>query len=110
MLEDINTYLALSFTDIDRGIWIYNDNTMDTLIHGKGHKEIIYTCHFPNVNDIKVKLETSVRDEDGNMLAFSDSTQTPVILQNRVDIDQDDKSEMDSATGLLRRNGEWTIQ
>ncbi|EHJ57012.1 hypothetical protein HMPREF9318_00677 [Streptococcus urinalis FB127-CNA-2] len=110
VLEDINTYLALSFTDIDRGIWIYNDNTMDTLIHGKGHKEIIYSCHFPNVNDIKVKLETSVRDEDGNMLAFSDSTQTPVILQNRVDIDQDDKSEMDSATGLLRRNGEWTIQ
>ena len=27
--EDIETYIAFSLTDIDRGIWIYNDNSMD---------------------------------------------------------------------------------
>ena len=110
VLEDIKTYIALSLTDIDRNIWIYNDNSMDQMMEGKGHKKVHYTCSLPNVNDLKMKLEVTVRDEDGQMLAFSDATQTPIIFVNRNDIAPDDKSALDSASGLIQRNGSWTIE
>ena len=105
--EDIQTYIALSLTDIDRNIWIYNDNSMNQLMTGAGHKRVHYTCSLPTVNDLK--LEVTVRDAEGQMLAFSDATQTPLIFINRDDIDLDDKSAMDSASGLIQRNGTWSI-
>lgn len=107
--EDIQTYIALSLTDIDRNIWIYNDNSMDRLMSGGGHKTVYYTCSLSTVNDLKMKLEVTVRDAEGQMLAFSDATQTPLIFINRDDIDLDDKSAMDSASGLIQRNGTWSI-
>ena len=110
VLEDIKTYIALSLTDIDRNIWIYNDNSMDQMLEGRGHKKVHYTCSLPNVNDLKMKLEVTVRDEDGQMLAFSDATQTPIIFVNRNDIAPDDKSALDSASGLIQRNGNWTME
>lgn len=107
--EDIQTYIALSLTDIDRNIWIYNDNSMDQLMSGSGHKTVHYTCSLPTVNDLKMKLEVTVRDEEGQMLAFSDATQTPLIFINRDDIALDDKSAMDAASGLIQRNGTWSM-
>lgn len=109
VLEEIKTYIALSLTDIDRNIWIYNDNSMDEMMSGKGHKTVYYTCSLPNINDLKIKLEVTVRDQDGQMLAFSDATQTPIIFVNRNDIAPDDKSALDSASGLIQRNGNWTM-
>ena len=76
---------------------------------GAGHKRVHYTCALPTVNDLKMKLEVTVRDAEGQMLAFSDATQTPLIFINRDDIDLDDKSAMDSASGLIQRNGTWSI-
>ena len=107
--EDIRTYIALSLTDIDRNIWIYNDNSMNQLMSGAGQKTVHYTCSLPTVNDLKMKLEVTVRDEEGQMLAFSDATQTPLIFINRDDIALDDKSAMDSASGLIQRNGTWSM-
>lgn len=107
--EDIQTYIALSLTDIDRNIWIYNDNSMYQLMSGAGHKTVHYTCSLPTVNDLKMKLEVTVRDAEGQMLAFSDATQTPLIFINRDDIDLDDKSAMDAASGLIQRNGTWSM-
>lgn len=107
--EDIQTYIALSLTDIDRNIWIYNDNSMDQLLSGAGHKTVHYTCSLPTVNDLKMKLEVTVRDAEGQMLAFSDATQTPLIFINRDDIALDDKSAMDAASGLIQRNGTWSM-
>ena len=107
--EDIQTYIALSLTDIDRNIWIYNDNSMDQLMSGAGHKMVHYTCSLPTVNDLKMKLEVTVRDAEGQMLAFSDATQTPLIFINRDDIALDDKSAMDAASGLIQRNGTWSM-
>ena len=109
VLEDIQTYIALSLTDIDRNIGIYNDNSMDQLMSGAGHKTVHYTCSLPAVNDLKMKLEVTVRDAEGQMLAFSDATQTPLIFINRDDIALDDKSAMDAASGLIQRNGTWSM-
>ncbi|HFI0404534.1 TPA: ABC transporter ATP-binding protein [Streptococcus suis] len=110
VLQDIETYMALSLTDIDRNIWIYNDNSMNQLQSGKGKKVVHYSCSLPNVNDLKLKLEVTVRDKDGKMLAFSDATQTPIIMVNRTDIAPDDVSALDSASGLIQRNGNWTFE
>jgi ABC-2 type transport system ATP-binding protein len=44
------------------------------------------------------------------MIAFADSDNSPIILLNRNDIEDDDKSAKDSATGMVQRNGKWEIQ
>lgn len=109
VLEDLETYVAFSMTDIDRNIWIYNDNSRDEKTKGKGRKQLTYRCHLNGVNSLKLKLEVSVRDEKGKMLAYANASNTHIILVNRNDLALDDKSGRDSATGLLRRNGMWEI-
>lgn len=108
--EDIETYIAFSITDIDRGIWIYNDNSLDNKTSGSGRKILTYKCSLAHLNDIKLKLQVSIRDNDDQMIAFADSANSPVILLNRTDIEDDDKSARDSATGMVQRNGKWEIQ
>lgn len=107
VLEDLKTYIAISLTDIDRNIWIYNDNTMNQLTVGKGHYEVEYNCSLAHLNDIKVKLEVTIRDEDHQVLAFLPVQDIPIIVLNRDDLDEEDESAKDSATGLLQRNGSW---
>lgn len=109
VLEDIDTYIAFSLTDIDRNIWIYNDNTMDELTKGKGWKSFTYKCQLKELNNLKLKLQVSVRDKEDKMIAFANSENSPVIILNRNDITNDDISEKDSATGLYKRNGQWEI-
>lgn len=110
VLEDVETYVAFSLTDIDRNIWIYNDNSMDYLSTGEGHKHVSYSCLLKNVNNLKLKLEVSIRDKDGKMLAFANSSNTNIILVSRDDLALDDKSGRDSATGLIQRNGIWEFK
>ena len=102
--KDIKTYIAFSLTEVDRNIWIYNDNSLNHLSEGKGLKKVKYTCKLNNVNDLKLKLQVSVRNEKDDLIAFADEK---VIIIARHDIPDNDKSEKDSATGLLQRNGEW---
>lgn len=102
--KDIKTYIAFSLTEVDRNIWIYNDNSLNHLSEGKGLKKVKYTCKLNNVNDLKLKLQVSVRNEKDDLIAFADEK---VIIIARDDIPDNDKSEKDSATGLLQRNGEW---
>ncbi|WP_242258583.1 ABC transporter ATP-binding protein [Streptococcus thoraltensis] len=110
VLDNIATYIAFSLTDIDRNFWIYNDNSMDYMTEGIGIKEYIYKCTIPNVNQLKLKLQVSVRDDSDKMVAFADANNTPIILINRLDISNDDLSAKDSATGMIQRNGEWEFK
>lgn len=107
---DLPTYVALSLTDIDRHIWVYNDNSMDELTSGIGRQVVVYECDLAHLNDIKLKLEVTVRDKDGQLLAFSDAQTAPIILVARDDIAADDLSALDSATGLYQRNGQWVFR
>lgn len=107
VLEDINTYIAFSLTDVDKNIWVYNDNSMDYPLTGKGSKTISYSCRITNVNNLKLRLEVSVRDYEHRMLAFANVENSPIILIDRKDILPDDYSAKDSATGLIQRNGDW---
>ncbi|MGV3126731.1 ABC transporter ATP-binding protein [Streptococcus orisratti] len=110
VLKDIKTYIAFSLTDIDKNIWIYNDNSYNYMTTGDGKKTVIYSCKIDNLNFVKVQLQVSVRDSNHNMLAFANSENSPTIILERQDIDQNDFSESDSATGLIQRNGQWEYQ
>lgn len=105
--EDIETYIAFSLTDIDKNIWIYNDNSYDMMVQGKGRKEFIYKCNISNINFLKLKLQVSVRDSKHQMIAFANTENSPAIFISRKDIDKDSKSAKMSSSGLLHRNGEW---
>lgn len=109
VLKDDFTYIAFSLTDIDRNIWVYNDNSLDYPTQGIGRKCISYQCQLSQLNDIKLKLVVTVRDKNGQMLLFSTAEQSPQIVIQRNDIDQDDLSALDSASGLYQRNGKWVF-
>lgn len=107
---DIATYVAFSLTEIDKNIWIYNDNSMNDMSKGKGKKVLYYSCRLPNINNIKLKLEAVVRSADDQMLEYLDASRNSIVIMvQRDDISSSDKSALDSATGLLQRNGRWEV-
>ena len=105
--QDIQTYVAFSLTDADRNIWIYTDNSMDYLTEGQGEKRAVYECKLDQVNNLKLKLQVSVRNAKDEMVAYD--TDEKIIIINRLDIPKDDLSAKDSASGLLLRNGDWNF-
>lgn len=109
VLDDIDTHIVFSLTDIDRQIWIYNDNAWDIPTKGRGHKSYRYTCNIPNINDIKLKLQVTILGQSKEMLAFANASNAPIILINRDDLSLDDLSALDSASGIIQRNGTWEI-
>ncbi|HEL9644615.1 TPA: ABC transporter ATP-binding protein [Streptococcus suis] len=109
VLEDIEAHAVFSMTDIDRNIWIYNDNTYDYPTTTKGHKILRYSCSLSAINDVKLKLQVTILGKNREMLAYATSEHAPMIFVTRTDIAQDDFSANDSAAGLINRNGSWTI-
>lgn len=106
-LTEKNTYIAFSLTDIDRNIWMYNDNSYDLPAKGKSLNSFSYSCDLEGVNHCKLKLVVSVRTMDDQMVAIADQINTPTIVispnENMTHSDQD------SSTGVITRNGLWTI-
>lgn len=105
--EDIETHVAVSLIDIDTNIGLYNDNSMAVKTSGKGEKTLVFTCSLPYVNRLKYRLEASVRNEKKEVLAFASSAQAPVVVLDRLFLPEEDESEVDAATALLRRNSSW---
>lgn len=102
------TFIVFSLTDIDRNIWIYNDNNSNTPTSSPGHKVFRYTCHLSSLNDLKLQLQVTILGESRVMYAFANSANAPLIFVHRTDIDSQDESALDAATGLIQRNGHWT--
>ncbi|MFM9745715.1 hypothetical protein ACKI2C_50025, partial [Streptomyces brasiliscabiei] len=67
VLEDIEAHPVFSMTDIDRNIWIYNDNAYDRPTKTKGHKVLRYSCSLALVNDIKLKLQVTILGKSREM-------------------------------------------
>ncbi|HEM5321409.1 TPA: ABC transporter ATP-binding protein [Streptococcus suis] len=107
VLEDIPTYVAFSLTEIDKNIWIYNDNSLDGLTNGVGEKSIEYSCSLESVNNVTLKLQVAVRNPQHEIVAFATSEETPIIMVTRNDITDEMQSEKIASSGLIRRNGKW---
>ena len=108
--DDIVTYLVFSMTDIDRNIWIYNDNTYNLPTKTKGQKVFRYKCSLEAINNLKLKLQVTILGESREMLAYATEANAPLIVMNRDDIPVDDFSAVDSAAGLVQRNGHWELK
>ena len=105
--ENIKTHIAFSFVDISNGIGLYNDNSWDTSKVGKGPVKLIYKCKLPYFNHVQLMLQAYLRDDKQNDLSVLSIPNPPIFSVNR-EIDKDNFSEVDSATGLLQRQGNWT--
>ena len=109
VLQDVETHIVFSLTDIDRKIWMYNDNATDIPTTGLGYKSYSYSCSLNQVNNMKLKLEVTILGKSKEMYAFANSDNSPIIVINRDDIALDDLSALDSASGIIQRNGNWNI-
>lgn len=106
--ENLKTYIAFSFVDISNGIGLYNDNSWNYRQEGKGSKKLIYKCKLPYFNTVKLRVQAYIRDEKDHDLTVLSMSKPPVFTVRR-EIDESDFSLKDSATGLLERQGDWTI-
>lgn len=107
LLDDsVNPHIAFSFVDISTGNGLYNDNSMDIPLSGVGNKKITYKCKLPYFNHVKLRLVAFLRDENQENLAILSTTNPPVFSIDRV-VDRSNRSELDSSTGLLIRQGKW---
>lgn len=104
-LENIKSFIAFSITDVDRNLWLYNDNSMDYMQDGMGKHSVVYTCYLKGINKSKVKLSAVVRNEKGENLAYSIEANSPSFIVGSRTLTSE--SERDSATGLLCRKGVW---
>lgn len=108
MEDHLKTHVAFSFIDIDSNVGLYNDNSWDQTQLGAGKKRLIYKCSLPYFNHAKLKLIGFVRDEKQQDLAVSSVHMPPVFSIDRK-VSQDDFSELDSNTGMLHRQGKWSV-
>lgn len=106
LLIEEPTYIAFSLTDIERNVWMYNDNSLDYLTDGtSGRKEFTYECELKNINQCKLKLVVSIRNAHDQMLDLANEDNTPrIVLEAKENISD---SARDSSTGIMERNGKW---
>lgn len=106
-ITDQETYIAFSLTDIDRNMWIYNDNSYDCPASGSGQVSFQYTCVLNNINQCKLQLVVSIRTMDDQMIAIADRQNTPTIIISPKE--KMNHSELDSSTGVITRDGQWQM-
>lgn len=106
--KDVNTVPALSIIDIDRNIWLQNDNMWNSIVEGAGHHKIRYSCKLPKyVNDCTLKIQASVWSDEEEILSFVSEEAAPKMIVRRKDVKT--KHEQGAATGLIHLEGRWEI-
>lgn len=103
-LIDGETHLAFTFFDVDSHFPLYNDNSLYSPAVDQGEKHFRYTCRLPYLNKAKLRLIAVVKDSELNILAHTEKEESPVIIVQR-QVDPTDLSEVDSADGMLLRQG-----
>lgn len=105
VIEPMRTYVAFSMVDIDRNVWLYNDNSYDVMTSGAGQKKLRYKCNLSNINGCKIKLSVAIRNDSDEPFAFAEKENSPVIIVSKKE--EMSKSERISSSGILKRNGLW---
>lgn len=108
VLDDVKTYIAFSITDVINNAWIYNDNSYDEMTDGPGAKQFNYSVKLPMLNNRKLKLQVSIRNENDEMIAFASSENIPMIIIERSDVLTE--SDKKAASGVISRDGKWQIE
>lgn len=106
--KNINTVPALTISDIDRNIWLQNDNLWNDIVKGEGHHKVVYSCNLPHyVNNCVVDIRASIWSDKEEVLGFVSEKYVPSVVIRRKGIAN--KHEEGVATGLLFLNGDWRV-
>lgn len=108
LVKDEPSYVAFSLTDVDRNVWMYNDNSMDQMTSGSGKKRLRYSCQLDHINHCKLSLAVSVREDTGKPLAFNHPDNAPLILISPEE--GQTEGQRDSSTGIVTSNGTWQFE
>lgn len=105
VLDNIDTFAALTLWDINRSQTIMNSNSKNKLTRGKGRKKIIFKTKLDELNDTILRIYVSIRSKDGTILTYSPDKKSPNVIIHRTDY-QDMKNKTTDA--LLFNRGEFT--
>ena len=104
-INQLDTYIAFSMLDIDRNVWIYNDNSKNHINSGKGIFYQEYECNLSMINPCNLQLNVSIRNTSDEPIFIVDSAHSPMIVVSQDKFDS--KRDKISSSGIVRRNGEW---
>lgn len=82
---DGDTYLGLTLWDINRRQALINSNSRQHACNGPGHKKIIFKTSLQEINDSNIRVNISVRDKNGTILAYYPDKKSPTIALRRDD-------------------------
>lgn len=105
--DDTDTYIGLTLWDINRNQALINSNSKHKKCTGKGHKKITFETKVSGINDSNARINVSVRDKDGAILAYYPDEKSPTIALRR-----DDYKDMSNKTtdAILFQRGDFDVQ
>lgn len=104
--DDIDTYVGLTFWDINRGQSLINSNSKQKACKGKGKKKIIFKIKPSEINDSNIRINASVRTKDGEILTYYPDEKSPTIVFRRNDYQDMNHKTTDS---ILFQRGECDV-
>ncbi len=105
--ENIDTYVALTFWDIQRGQSLINSNSKALPCKGKGKKRLNFKVNISPLNDTNVRIYASIRGKDGNILSYVLDDDSPTFILRRNDYPNENKKTTDA---VLFQRGEFDVQ
>ena len=104
--DDIDTYVGLTFWDINRGQSLINSNSKQKTFKGKRKKKIIFKIKPSEINDSNIRINASVRTKDGEILTYYPDEKSPTIVFRRNDYQDMNHKTTDS---ILFQRGECDV-
>lgn len=104
--DDVDTYVGLTFWDINRGQSLINSNSKQKACKGQGKKKIIFKVKPSEINDSNIRINASVRTGDGEILAYYPDENSPTIVFRRNDYQDMNHKTTDS---ILFQRGECDV-
>ena len=102
--KNISTHVAITLWDIVRSQSIINSNSRQYPTSGKKHHSITFETKLNELNDINIRAYVSVRDQNNEILTYSQENESPTFIFRRSDY-QDPKNKTTNA--VLFNRGEY---
>ncbi len=102
--EDIATHVAITLWDIIRSQSLINSNSKKYPTIGKKHHTISFEANLDELNDTNIRAYVSIRNQDGDILAYSQENESPTFIFRRSDY-PDSKNKTTNA--ILFNRGEY---
>ena len=107
VVDDINTFVGLTLWDINRSQALVNSNSKRKICTGKGSKTITFETKTSEINDSNIRINISVRSQNGDILAFYPDEKSPTIALRRDDYEDKNNKTTDA---ILFKRGDFNVQ